>query len=805
MKNRKSIVVFLLFSGIIFLLVGVTYSFFNYTKTGTANNIRVGRIYFSSNQQGTISLTNVFPIKSEDLDTDQGNHDSITITINGDTNYSKGVEYLITFDEVNNSVNDKKMPLKFIVKSSGIGTGNFDYYNARGGNNSIYKLTGEGIVEEDKYILVGYIAEGVTGVNGNIEITSFIDKDSIAISDTYPPNENVYTLNSNLSTAELNYCVSFFDTLTSNSFETEELEDFCNGTGKIGKNNFQNALDNNLFFDEELEYLLQHNIIIDSTEYYNGTSFEWVNGKTVFTTSEWNNFDGNNALSFKIKVEANEGIWVEPESTPDKCFTMGTSDIRIFTYSDNITEEKITSCVNYVTNLWGVESSSTVDDGESYHNFCAGTGTRFGMTLIEALDEKKFSLSYNDIENIGIINVNRGITIFDYDKACGSDVVIPSKISVPNTELIYKDNLNEEDISKCVNYLSQYYGVEEEDNTVDIGESYHDYCVGTGTNWGEYIQDSINNWWDREAINDFISLGLITERHFEVTFDVVEIFGEHNNDTNGAFNSKELTSVYIPNTIRKIYGFAFSNNNISSITIPNSVNFIGRNAFFNNQLTNVEIPDSVTTIDIEAFKNNNISSIKLGNGISHTTSYISSIGGFGEMHYEAFDWKKVKYIDKENIDADLFKISTNSSNVLEGEITLGSSTKKIGKNAFYNNNITSIHIPDSVIEIGAYAFEKNLLTSVEIPNSVTKIGQNAFDKNQLTSVTIGNGIETIGSFAFYKYSISVDDVSNLNLSSIRIDKQCSIIKNMNYYDWIGPDQKTGTTIYGANDEVCDAY
>ena len=68
--------------------------------------------------------------------------------------------------------------------------------------------------------------EGETGVNGNIDITAFIDINKVAITDTY-----------------LN--------------ETDE---------------------------------------------------DWVMGREVLTTEEWNNF-ANTPLSFKVKVEANEGTF----------------------------------------------------------------------------------------------------------------------------------------------------------------------------------------------------------------------------------------------------------------------------------------------------------------------------------------------------------------------------------------------------------------------------------------------------------------------------------------------------------------
>ena len=50
MENKKInvMVISLLVTGIISLVVGVTYAFFNYTRTGDANTINVGRVYFIS-------------------------------------------------------------------------------------------------------------------------------------------------------------------------------------------------------------------------------------------------------------------------------------------------------------------------------------------------------------------------------------------------------------------------------------------------------------------------------------------------------------------------------------------------------------------------------------------------------------------------------------------------------------------------------------------------------------------------------------------------------------------------------------
>ncbi len=64
-----------------------------------------------------------------------------------------------------------------------------------------------------------------------------------------------------------------------------------------------------------------------------------------------------------------------------------------------------------------------------------------------------------------------------------------------------------------------------------------------------------------------------------------------------------LTSVTIPNSVKRIGGHAFRGcTGLTSITIPNSVTSIGEQAFLNcSSLTSVTIPNSVTRIGYYAF------------------------------------------------------------------------------------------------------------------------------------------------------------------------------------------------------------
>ena len=252
-KKKKLIINIIGVFILIVAVLGVTYAFFNYTRTGPANTVGTGRISFNSTQSGILTLTNSFPMTSNEALASENN--TVSIRVYGDTTYSDGIEYLLTTEDVNiRTTTGKKVPLSIVasVTGNGLGTESTTGYftTDRGHTTSYYKLLNEDVIEPGEYLLVGYIAPGQAGVDGTINITAYLDRDEIAISDTY------------------------------------------DGT----------ASDNM------------------------GTTSEWVDGRVVLTTSEWNSLTGNNALSFKVRVESNEGIWVgNPTSRNDMKSISGTT------------------------------------------------------------------------------------------------------------------------------------------------------------------------------------------------------------------------------------------------------------------------------------------------------------------------------------------------------------------------------------------------------------------------------------------------------------------------------------------------
>lgn len=92
----------------------------------------------------------------------------------------------------------------------------------------------------------------------------------------------------------------------------------------------------------------------------------------------------------------------------------------------------------------------------------------------------------------------------------------------------------------------------------------------------------------------------------------------------GLRNKPSLTSVTLPETVKKIGGHALRNTGITSMLIPNSVDTIEAFAFYEcTALTSVELGNGVKYIDLYTFEAcSNLQTVKIGTGMIKMDYYV---------------------------------------------------------------------------------------------------------------------------------------------------------------------------------------
>ena len=296
-KNKQQMFIVIGVFCLTLLLGTITYAFFNYTRTGTANTIKTGRIAFNTEEGDTVTLDGLFPITTTGTVTaSTPGVGSLQIHVTGDTTYNEGLEYLVKAVNVTGS-NGASLPISVRIgyeasNNKSIGTADDSYFTNRGGNSSVYKVLSTNTIEDNGDLVVGYIAPGQTGIDGYITIMAWLDAANIAITDTNPEGLVRSVIATNYDNSA---CETVLDGVTNAST-------YCATASSL-----QSAIDNSDLTSEQIALLVNAGIV---EEYTDGTTDAWVNGRTVFTTEEWNAMTAN-GVSFQVKVEANEGTWVE--------------------------------------------------------------------------------------------------------------------------------------------------------------------------------------------------------------------------------------------------------------------------------------------------------------------------------------------------------------------------------------------------------------------------------------------------------------------------------------------------------------
>lgn len=169
---------------------------------------------------------------------------------------------------------------------------------------------------------------------------------------------------------------------------------------------------------------------------------------------------------------------------------------------------------------------------------------------------------------------------------------------------------------------------------------------------------------------------------------------------NHAFrDSSSLTSIIIPDGMRKIGNYSFENSGLNSLIIPNSISSIGDGAFYGcTGLTSITIPNGVISIGDLAFGGCSLTSITIPESVT-------SIGSraFNNLTTVTINSKTIAAISK----------SYDGTSVLEH---------------FFGSSVTKYIFDGNVQDIGDYAcYNCGRLNTVIIGTKVASIGQGAFN------------------------------------------------------------------------------
>lgn len=261
----------------------------------------------------------------------------------------------------------------------------------------------------------------------------------------------------------------------------------------------------------------------------------------------------------------------------------------------------------------------------------------------------------------------------------------------------------------------------------------------------------------------------------------------------------------IPNTIKKIGNYSFWGcSALSTLTIPNTVTSVGKDAFKEcSALRELIFEDGTEDLSWAywyepgmlmhgMFWGIPLQSLYLGRNIIYST--IPTDVNENDGYYYNNDLISVTISDTVTSIPDYafcgyHKLAT---------VSIGNSLISIGSCAFAScKQLSSINLPNSLATIGRKAFMYTNLKEIVIPHSVVSVGSEAFCYTFLKTIIIGKSVKSIGQHAFnvgnltalqtYSYNITGIESSGLrpdNKVILKTDSDFSGISstNMTYFN-----------------------
>ena len=249
-----------------------------------------------------------------------------------------------------------------------------------------------------------------------------------------------------------------------------------------------------------------------------------------------------------------------------------------------------------------------------------------------------------------------------------------------------------------------------------------------------------------------------------------------------------------------------------TITIPSSVKFIGNYAFYNVHFNNLYFEENS---NLERIKQSSFSSDE-----PFKTNINAIPNSILEIENSAFYNRILNQIVFEDdsileaIDPSAFRYeSEDISDVICETITIPSSVKLIGSNAFKNVRFNNLYFEENsnleTIDSSAFSANELLYSNINaIPNSVKEIGDYAFYNRILNQIAFeeNSTLETIGSSAFAYDSIYTNDLVYNSItipnSVIKIDNEAFYNVHFNnlYFEENSTLETIGRSAFGLNNK-----
>ena len=552
MKNKK-IIITLSIIAILVLTIGITYSIFTSSKTSKNSNLVVGDIYMHYNETNQIQMEGAMPTSTYIVNPIMATQE---YTKGGTNELSKCVDAFVNIGASENEALS-------LCKGNTLDGLTLQQIYENGILDSQFNLT-DTFIQENIIIfnpLIPYFEFTVDGKNtttnkdiwyevalskgDNIDGKTRIKDNLLRFRLTETKDNKETIVVNNKSYSDLTSKRIWVDTINKNTINevvhTYRLYMWISNDTVIGNVNQDYTMEEwkNIFAS------IKVNVTGDFNEKYilteiDTTCFKTEENETGLTITDYNSLCGSK-IAIPETIDNLKVTQISSNAFNNKGLIyvdIPSSVVKIGAYAftgNNITSINVPETV---TNL----HCKAFDDGVVKNR---------DMTCGESCF------------TVGTINDGNEVAIIDYDKTCGTDVIIPRKI--------------------------KGYPV-----TV-IGNSYTAIVKQLSNKNNNYSFNNLNNYVNKKyKINKIDTSG-------------------------GAFENKGLTSIIIPNTITTIEESAFYNNQLTSVTIPDSVTTIGGSAFSNNQLTSVEFsnPSKLERIEHRAFQNNNISTVSIPETVTY--------------------------------------------------------------------------------------------------------------------------------------------------------------------------------------------